>query len=98
MKRARIVVPWREGLHLRHATELVCVAQSFRATISLKCGGKIADLRSVLSVIALCATMGTALDLETRGEDEQDAAQAVQQVFSSRDSGDSFESALQRRL
>lgn len=33
-------------------------------------------------MVALCATMGTALDVEAAGEDEDDAIQAVQQVFS----------------
>jgi phosphotransferase system HPr-like phosphotransfer protein len=50
------------------------------------CGDKIADLRSILSILALCATLGTALDLEAVGDDEQHAAEAVERVFSSRDS------------
>ena len=60
------------------------VARNFQSTIQLKCGGKIADLRSVLSVVALCATMGTTIELEATGDDEQDAAQAIEQVFLSR--------------
>jgi phosphotransferase system HPr (HPr) family protein len=87
MKRSRIVVPWPEGLHLRPATRLVRVAQGFRSTVSLKCGDRIADLRSILSLLALCATLGTALDLEAVGDDEQYAAEAVERVFSSSDSG-----------
>jgi phosphotransferase system HPr-like phosphotransfer protein len=50
------------------------------------CGDKIADLRSILSILALCATLGTALDLEAVGDDEQHAAEAVERVFSSSDS------------
>ena len=85
MKRSRIVVPWPEGLHLRPAAKLVRVARSFRSTVSLKCGDKIADLRSILSILALCATLGTPLDLEAVGDDEQDAAEAVERVFSASD-------------
>ena len=81
MKCSWVVIPWREGLHLRTAVKLVQVAKMFRSTIRLKCGGKIADLRSILSVIALCATMGTKIELEASGDDEQDAAQAIEQVF-----------------
>jgi len=83
MKRSRVVVLWQCGLHLRPAARLVQVAKDFHSTIYLKCGGKIADLRSILSVIALCATMGTGLDVEAVGDDEQDAIQAIKQVFSS---------------
>jgi phosphocarrier protein HPr len=82
MKRSSVVVPWREGLHFRPAARLMQVAQRFRATILLKRGGQIADLRSVLSIIALCATLGTTLEIETTGDDEQMATQAVEQVFS----------------
>jgi phosphotransferase system HPr (HPr) family protein len=82
MKRSKVVVLWREGLHLRPAAMLVQVAKQFQSAIYLKCGGKIADLRSILSVLALCATMGTGLDVEAAGDDEQDAIQAIEQVFS----------------
>ncbi len=81
MKHARVTVLWSEGLHLRRAAQLVKVAQRFHSTLYLKCGGRIADLRSIVSVLALCATMGTALDLEAVGDDEQEAAQSVEQVF-----------------
>jgi phosphotransferase system HPr (HPr) family protein len=83
MKRSKVVVLWRDGLHLRPAAMLVQVAKQFQSAIYLKCGGKIADLRSILSVLALCATMGTGLDVEAAGDDEQDAIQAIEQVFSS---------------
>lgn len=81
MKRTKVVIPWNDGLHLRPAAELVHVARKFRSTIYLRCGSKIADLRSILSIIALCATMGSVIELEATGDDEQQAAQAVEQVF-----------------
>ena len=96
MKQSRVVVLWREGLHLQHAVELVCLASRFRSSIFLKYREKVADLHNILSVVALCATMGTALTLETKGEDEQAAAQAVQQAFLSLDGKDSFESSPPR--
>ena len=81
MKQSRVLVPWRAGLHLRAAARLVRVAQRFKSSISLKFSGQSADLRSVLSVVALCATMGVALDLEAVGDDEQSAILAVEQMF-----------------
>ena len=79
------MVPWSAGLHLRPAARLVDVAQKFRSSVMLTCRGRAADLRSILSVIALCATMGATLDIEVDGEDEQNAIDAVEQVFSSDD-------------
>ena len=81
MKHAEVMVPWREGLHLRTAATLVRAAQNFRSTVLLKSGGKIADLRSILGIIALCATMGTTLTVEVSGDDEQAAARAIEQAF-----------------
>ena len=81
MKRSRVIVPWSEGLHLRPAANLVRTTRSFRSTVLLKSGEKIADLRSILSIMALCATLGTPLELEATGEDEVDAADAVERVF-----------------
>ncbi len=85
MKRTSVVVPWDTGLHLRHAATLVRTAEKFRSAMSLTCGGRNANVRSIISVIALCATMGTVLDLETVGDDEQEAASAIEQVFASAD-------------
>jgi phosphotransferase system HPr (HPr) family protein len=81
MKILKVVVPWREGLHLRHAVKLVQLAKFFRSTISLKSGQEIADLRSIISIIFLCATMGTALDVEITGDDEQEATRAMESAF-----------------
>ncbi len=88
MKHSTVVVPWREGLHLRPAAKLVRLSKQFRSAIFLKCRGKVAGLHSILSIVSLCATMGTALDVETIGDEEYDAARAVEQVFSSHGTGD----------
>lgn len=82
MKCFQVLVPWKEGLHLRPATKLVRIAQTFRSTILLNCGGKMANARSLVSVLLLAASMGTAIKIETMGEDETNAAQAIEQVFS----------------
>jgi len=87
MKRSKVVVPWAEGLHIRPATAVVRLAQSLRSIVILKCNGKIADARSILSILLLCASMGTAIELEVRGEDEERAIAAVESVFVNRNGG-----------
>lgn len=81
MIRSTVVVLWRHGLHLRPAAALVKRAADFHSTVVLRCGEKVADLRSILSVLALCAGMGTGLVVEAAGDDEQAALQAVVQLF-----------------
>ncbi len=75
-------MPWPEGLHLRQAVRLVRATRQFRAEIRLRSAERIADVRSLLGVLALCAAMGATLDLEASGEDEQEAIRAVQELFS----------------
>lgn len=82
MKHTKVVVPWQEGLHLRRAAGLARIARFFRCSIYLRCGAQIADLRSILSIISLCATMGTALEIEAHGDDEAEATRAVEWAFS----------------
>jgi len=82
MTTRRVIVPWKKGLHLRAATKLVRLAQTFHSTISIRYHDQVANLRSIVSVIALCAVTGSALVIEVTGDDEQEAVQAVEQVFS----------------
>ena len=96
MKISKVIVPWREGLHLRHAAKLVQLAKFFQSSISLKCGSKIADLRSIMSIISLCATMGTALDVEVKGDDEIEATQAVERAFASSSTTTTSNDAIQQ--
>lgn len=83
MKSSQVIVPWREGLHLRPAASLVKTVGKFRSSVWLRLGGKRADARSVLSLLMLAAAMGAMVDVEVRGDDEVGAIQAVEQVFSS---------------
>src|SRR5689334_15194956 len=98
MKRSRVRVPWRAGLHMRPAVRLVRIAQRFKSSISVTFSGQVADLRSILSVIALCATMGVALDIEVMGDDEQSAIAAVEEAFQpDGDDGDDGDSRASMR-
>lgn len=82
MTTRHVIVPWKQGLHLRAAVKLVRLAQTFHSTISLRCQGQVANVRSIVGIVSLCAVMGTVLDIEVAGDDEQAAASAVEQVFS----------------
>jgi phosphotransferase system HPr (HPr) family protein len=87
MKRAQVRVPWKAGLHLRPATTLVRIAQTFRSTILLRCGERLADARSIVSILLLAASMGSVVNVEATGEDEANAANAIEHMFSMDDDG-----------
>ena len=46
-----------------------------------------ADARSIISVMLLCASLGTTLDVEATGTDEDTAIQAVESIFTSPEDG-----------
>jgi len=81
MKRSTVVVPWADGLQFRPAARIIRAAQSCHSSVVLRCGERIADVRSILSLVMLCATMGMAISIEVSGEDEQVAIEAVERIF-----------------
>ncbi len=85
MKSSEVVVPWENGLHARPASKLVALTRKFTSTINLKCNNQIASARSILSILLLCATMGTTIRVEALGEDEDRAIEAIEQVFAAED-------------
>ena len=71
------------GLHARAAAQLVRLAARFRSRITLKRedSGAFANAKSILSVLALAAPIGTTLLVEVEGDDEQEASDAIADIF-----------------
>jgi len=71
------------GLHARAAAQLVRFAGKFRSRVILRREdtGAFANAKSILSVLALAASVGTILKIEAEGEDEQDAFDALTAMF-----------------
>ena len=59
MKSSKVSIPWKQGLHLRSAADIVENANSFESSIELKVNKKTANARSIFSILLLTATMGT---------------------------------------
>ena len=59
------------------------LASRFRASIVCRLEGKVADARSILHILILCASLGATLEIEASGPDEHEAIQAVDEFFSS---------------
>ena len=87
MKAIRITVKWPGGLHMRAAAPLVKLARQFRSNIFLRLGSQVADARSIMSIMILCANLSSPLDIEISGEDESEATQAVQAYFDDNSEG-----------
>lgn len=73
------------GLHLRAAAALVQLAESYPCKVSLVAeGGQSANGKSILSVLSLGAATGMKLKVETTGDREEEAADAVARFFQDR--------------
>ena len=73
----------RLGLHARAAAQLVRLAGTFRSRITLRRTDSevFANAKSILSVLALAAPMGTGLVIEAEGVDEREAFDSVMALF-----------------
>jgi len=81
MKAIRITVKCSGGLHMRAAAQLVKLARRFRSRIFLRLGSQVADARSIMSIMILCANLSSPLEIEISGDDESAATQAVEAYF-----------------
>jgi phosphocarrier protein len=64
-------------LHARAATKLVQVASRFPCEVSLLREGQVANAKSVMGVLLLCGSQGSAVDVEAKGERAQDAVDEI---------------------
>lgn len=71
------------GLHARAAAQLVRLAGRYRSAITLRRedSGGCANAKSILSVLALAAPLGSVLKIEAEGEDEREAFDAIIDLF-----------------
>jgi len=74
----------RLGLHARAAANLVRVASKFQSSLTLQRldGSAQADAKSILSILTLAASRGTDLKIVAHGVDEQEALDAIVDLFS----------------
>lgn len=65
------------GLHARAAAKLVATANKYGSSIKLDFAGKVADAKSIMSIMMLAASKGSVVNLIVDGEDEQAAMNDV---------------------
>lgn len=85
MLEGRVSVVNHLGLHARAAAQLVRLAGKYRSAITLRRedSGGCANAKSILSVLALAAPLGSVLKIEADGDDEREAFDAIIEIFRS---------------
>lgn len=69
------------GLHARPATTLVDLAKGFDAEIRIRCGEKVGNAKSLISLLKLGAPQGAILQVSTQGQQAEEALAALKAAF-----------------
>jgi phosphocarrier protein len=67
----------RLGLHARAAARFVHTASRFRSRVTAGRDGRAMDGKSILGILLLAASQGTAIDVLVEGPDEDQAMEAL---------------------
>lgn len=89
MLERELTVSNRLGLHARATAKLVQTLSGFRSSATLAARGREVNAKSIMGVMLLAAGTGTSVVLRVDGEDETQAADAVQALFERRFDEDS---------
>lgn len=65
------------GLHARAASKFIACTCAYSADVQIEVDGKIADGKSIMSVMMLAASVGSTLTITCDGIDEHDAMTAI---------------------
>ena len=84
MIRTEITIVNRLGLHARAAAKFVTEASRFASSVRLERSGQQVNGKSIMGVMMLAASLGTRLELEVSGEDEERAAVSLQELVNDR--------------
>lgn len=79
----RVIIQHPIGLHARPASLFVQTAKQFRSEITVVCGERKANAKSILNVLQLGAKQGSTLLIQARGEDKQQAIKTLKDLVES---------------
>ena len=78
MIRRELAIRNRLGLHARAAARFVHTASRFQSRVTAGRDGRVMDGKSILGILLLAASQGTAIEVTAEGEDEAQAMDALE--------------------
>ena len=84
MVKARVTISNKLGLHARAAAKLTKLAASFKSDVFLSRNGRRVNAKSIMGVMMLAAGLGSEVEVEVTGADEQDALAAIATLMNER--------------
>ena len=77
MIRTTLVISNKLGLHARASAKLTKLASSFKCEVFMTRNSRRVNAKSIMGIMMLAAGLGAEVELETEGEDEQQATDAI---------------------
>jgi phosphocarrier protein HPr len=81
MIRTSITISNRLGLHARASAKLTKLATSFKSEVFMSRNGRKVNAKSIMGVMMLAAGIGSEIEIETDGDDEQAAMDALRRLI-----------------
>jgi phosphocarrier protein HPr len=81
MNKTAITISNKLGLHARASAKLTKLAGSFKSDVHLSRNGRRVNAKSIMGVMMLAAGMGSEIEIETVGDDEQAAMDALRALI-----------------
>lgn len=76
-----ITISNKLGLHARASAKLTKLAGGFKSDVHLTRNGRRVNAKSIMGVMMLAAGMGAVVEIETSGDDEQAAMDAIRSLI-----------------
>jgi phosphocarrier protein HPr len=77
MIQSKITISNKLGLHARASAKLTKLASGFKCEVFMSRNGRRVNAKSIMGVMMLAAGMGSEVEIETEGADEQPAMEAL---------------------
>ncbi|HOL36413.1 MAG TPA: HPr family phosphocarrier protein [Rubrivivax sp.] len=76
-----ITIANKLGLHARASAKLTKLAGGFKSQVHLSRNGRRVNAKSIMGVMMLAAGLGSQVEIETDGVDEQEAMAALRELI-----------------
>ena len=83
MQQRDVEIVKKLGLHARPSARLTQLASSFKSNVHMSRNGRRVNAKSIMGVMMLAAAKGSTITLETEGDDEVEAIDALAGLISS---------------
>jgi len=81
MQQLEVEIVNKLGLHARASAKLTQLAGSYQCEVWLSRNGRRVNAKSIMGVMMLAAAKGSKVAIETSGDDEDEAMQALTQLI-----------------